>query len=185
MPLWRDSLVGPEEASSSHSCNKGWKVINFNQWEPGIDVNWSITSKPGNNEIKHSQFHLSVLVWSTLDPRHEFLDCGRLRGGGVGGIVSWEKRTRDQELRLFRRERGGGVGGHVSELRTDTREWDLKTRNQKLVECWATLQGVQENFRLWEWMSGLMRCMIKWDNKLNFTATLDNFYINSYSWKFI
>ena len=79
-------------------------------------------------------------------PLAELLECGLLLalGGGVGGMVSEEKvqvvleevrvapglssvAWRELEARLLRRDRGGGVGAEWSALRTDTRDWDLRS----------------------------------------------------------
>ena len=90
-------------------------------------------------------------------PLAELLECGLLLalGGGVGGMVSEEKvqvvlglargapglssvAWREEEARLLRRDRGGGVGAEWSALRTDTRDWDLRTD----ISTWISLLRV-------------------------------------------
>ena len=63
-------------------------------------------------------------------PLHELLECGLLRGGGVGGMVSCENVSLERDTRLLRLDRGGGVG-LMSVLRTDWRLCDLR-----LVGCY-------------------------------------------------
>ena len=67
------------------------------------------------------------MIIGVLSPLQEFLEWGLERGGGVGGMVSVENTSLEQELRLFlrdprllRRERAGGVG--LSTLATDCRD---------------------------------------------------------------
>ena len=57
-------------------------------------------------------------------PLQELLEGGLLRGGGVGGIVSFSGIFLPKELWLLRRLLGGGVGGTVPVPLLQTEFWE-------------------------------------------------------------